>query len=803
MAADSKADLKPGLHGDPESGGDFVRTIVRDDLASGKYETVVTRFPPEPNGFLHIGHAKAICIDFGVAAEFGGHCNLRFDDTNPATEDPRYVEAIKADVRWLGFDWGDHEYYASDYFERLYDWAVELVRKEKAYVDDLSEEEIRAYRGTVTEAGRESPYRDRSVEENLELFARMRAGEFPDGAKVLRARVDMGHPNMKLRDPLMYRIRHARHYRRGDAWCIYPFYDWAHGQSDAIEGVTHSLCTLEFVSNRELYDWYIDALDLGSARPHQFEFSRLNVDYTITSKRLLLQLVEGGHVDGWDDPRMPTIAGLRRRGVTAAAIRSFCDLVGVAKTEGRVDIAMLEYAIRDDLNHEAPRVMCVLRPLRVVITNWPAGNVEQIEAPFWPHDVPKEGSRTVPFGGELYIEREDFMEEPAAKFFRLAPGREVRLRYGYVIRCDEVVKNDAGEVVELRCSYDDQTRGGATPDGRRVRGTVHWVSAEHAIPVTVRLYDRLFAVAEPGREGDLLDDLNPASLEVLEGAVAEPGVGDIEPGTHLQFERQGYFYSDPLDSIPGTPVFNRVVSLRDSWAKVLTADRIASQPDEDTVPGSELTSQAAGGGPAAVRKRRKRTPAEARAAARESDADLAARHARYRGELGLSDADADVLTGDRAVAEFFEVAVSTPAEAGPTAKWIVNSVLPASKECGLQALRFDAGALGVLVAMVEAGEISARVGRLVFEVLAAEGGDPRTIVQQRGLDAAVDEAALAEIVDRVVADNPEKAGEYRAGREALMGFFMGQVMAAAGSGADGGVVQRLLRARLAVDFEPE
>ncbi len=794
MAADSKADPKPGADGGRESGADFVRTIVRDDLAAGKYDHVVTRFPPEPNGFLHIGHAKAICVDFGVAAEFGGHCNLRFDDTNPATEDPRYVEAIKADVRWLGFDWDDHEYYASDYFERLYDWAVELIGKGKAYVDDLGEEEIRDHRGTVTEPGRESPYRDRSVDENLDLFARMRGGEFPDGAKVLRARIDMAHPNMKLRDPLMYRIRHAHHYRRGDDWCIYPFYDWAHGQSDAIEGVTHSLCTLEFVSNRELYDWYIDSLELGSSRPYQFEFSRLNVDYMITSKRKLLQLVEGGHVDGWDDPRMPTIAGLRRRGVTPAAIRRFCDLVGVAKTEGRVDIAMLEYAIRDDLNHRAPRVMCVLRPLKVVITNWPTGKVEQIDAPFWPHDVPKEGSRSVPFAGELYIEREDFMEVPAPKFFRLAPGREVRLRYGYVIRCDDVLKNDAGEVVELHCSYDDETRGGATPDGRRIRGTVHWVSAAHAVPVSVRLYDRLFSVAEPGRDGDLLADLNPDSLESLDGALAEPGVGDTEPGAHLQFERLGYFYSDPSDSSPGAPIFNRVVTLRDSWAKVLTADSGADRASDGTTAAGGSSGAAAA---VDVRKRRKRTPAEARAAARASDADLAARHERYVGEIGLAEADADVLSGDHAVAAFFEAAMAAPAEARATAKWIVNEVLPTSKECGLDALRFDGGTLGALVAMVEAGEITAGVGRLVFEVLVAEGGEPRTIVRDRGLDAGVDESALAEIVERVVADNPEKADEYRAGRVALMGFFMGQVMTEVGAGADGGTVQRLLREHLA------
>ncbi|GIV76830.1 MAG: glutamine--tRNA ligase [Litorilinea sp.] len=551
---------------------DFIRAIVEEDLRRGTYGgRVVTRFPPEPNGYLHIGHAKSICLNFGIAQEYGGVCHLRFDDTNPETEDMKYVEAIQRDVRWLGFDWGDKLFFASDYFEQLYDFAVQLIRAGKAYVDDLSEEEIREYRGTVNEPGRPSPYRDRSVEENLDLFARMRAGEFPDGARVLRAKIDMAHPNMKMRDPIMYRIRHARHYRRGNEWCIYPLYDWAHGQSDAIEGVTHSICTLEFENNRELYDWFLDNLGI-SPRPRQYEFARLNLDYTVMSKRKLLQLVEEGHVAGWDDPRMPTLAGMRRRGVTPEAIRTFCDRIGVARTNSRVDISLLEHCIRDDLNYRAPRVMCVLRPLKVVILNYPEDQVEELEASYWPHDVPKEGSRPVPFCRELYIEQDDFMEDPPKGFYRLAPGREVRLRYAYIIKCVDVVKDpETGQVVELHCTYDPDTRGGSTPDGRRVRGTIHWVSARHALPAEVRLYDRLFTVPNPddAEEGKTFKDyLNPNSLRVLHGCRIEPSVANDPPDTRYQFERQGYFIADSVDSRPGALVFNRIVELRDTWARV-------------------------------------------------------------------------------------------------------------------------------------------------------------------------------------------------------------------------------------------
>jgi glutaminyl-tRNA synthetase len=544
---------------------DFIRDIVRADLAAGRVQQVVTRFPPEPNGYLHIGHAKSICLNFGLAAEFGGRCHLRFDDTNPVKEEQEYIDAIEADVRWLGFDWGPHLYHASDYFEQLYDWAEHLIERGLAYVDDLSAEEIRAYRGTLTEPGRNSPWRERPAAESLDLFRRMRAGEFPNGARVLRAKIDMASGNINLRDPVLYRILHAAHPRTGDAWCLYPTYDYAHGQSDAIEGISHSICTLEFEDHRPLYDWLIEHLPVPS-RPRQYEFARLNLEYTVLSKRRLIQLVEEGHVRGWDDPRMPTLQGLRRRGVPPAALREFARRIGVARSDGVVEVAQLDHAIRDVLNRTAPRRMAVLQPLKVVLTNYPEGTLERLEAVNNPED-PDAGRRPVPFGRELYIEREDFMEDPPKKFFRLAPGREVRLRYAYFITCQEVVKDAAGEVVELRCTYDPATRGGDPPDGRKVKATLHWVAAASAKPADIRLYDHLFSRPDPGAAGDFLADLNPASLTVLTDALVEPALAEALPGEAVQFERQGYFCTDP-DGTPERPVFNRTVGLRDSWAKI-------------------------------------------------------------------------------------------------------------------------------------------------------------------------------------------------------------------------------------------
>ncbi len=544
---------------------DFIRDIVAADLRAGRHASVVTRFPPEPNGHLHIGHAKSICLNFGIAREFGGRCHQRFDDTNPVKEEQAYIDAIIRDVRWLGFDWGDHLYYASDYFEQLYAWAELLITQGLAYVDDLSADEIREHRGTLTEPGRNSPWRDRSAEESLDLFRRMRAGEFPNGARVLRARIDMASGNINMRDPVLYRILHAEHPRTGDAWCIYPTYDYAHGQSDAIEGITHSICTLEFSDHRPLYDWLVANLPVPAV-PHQYEFARLNLTYTVLSKRFLLRLVKEGRVRGWDDPRMPTIAGMRRRGYPAEALRDFAAMIGVAKADSTVEIGQLEYAVRSVLNRTAPRRFGVLRPLRVVIEDYPEGQVEELEVGNNPED-PAAGSRRVPFARELWIEREDFMEEPPPKYFRLAPGREVRLRNAYFITCREVVKDRSGEVVELRCTYDPATRGGDAPDGRRPKATLHWVSAAHAVPAEVRLYEALFRRPDPGADGDLLDDLREDSQTVLTGCMLEPGLADAQPGETVQFERLGYFCADP-DGRPGAPVFNRTLTLKDTWAKV-------------------------------------------------------------------------------------------------------------------------------------------------------------------------------------------------------------------------------------------
>jgi glutaminyl-tRNA synthetase len=550
---------------------DFIRQIIAADLATGKHKTVVTRFPPEPNGYLHIGHAKSITLNFGVAGEVpGGECHLRFDDSNPETEDMEYVQSIQKDVKWLGYDWGDDLYHASDYFEALYGFAVKLIEQGKAYVCSLTEEDIRKYRGTVTSAGTDSPNRDRSVEENLELFARMKAGEFADGEHVLRAKIDMGASNMKMRDPLLYRIRHAAHYRTGSDWCIYPMYDFTHCLSDALENITHSICTLEFENNRELYDWIIDNVP-GPSKPLQYEFARLNLNYTVLSKRKLIDLVQDGHVNGWDDPRLPTIAGLRRRGITPEAIRNFCERIGVAKANSVVDMALLEHSVRDDLNTKAPRVMGVLDPLKVVIVNYPEDQPEpdEFDAPYLPDDPPKMGTRKVPFAREIYIERKDFMEEPPKKFFRLAPGREVRLRWAYFITCVDVVKDENGEVVEIHCEYDPATRGGDSPDGRKVKGTIHWVSAKHSVPAEVRLYDRLFTEPNPdgGKDADYIQYLNPHSLDVVSARV-EPSLASALPGDRVQFERTGYFIADSEDHSEGNLVFNRIVPLRDSWAKI-------------------------------------------------------------------------------------------------------------------------------------------------------------------------------------------------------------------------------------------
>ncbi len=798
-------------------GPDFIRAMINQDVANGKHGgRVGTRFPPEPNGYLHIGHATSICLNFGIAGEYRGTCNLRFDDTNPTTEDVNYVEAIEADVRWLGFEWNGVTLYASDYFEQLYGFAEQLIRDGKAYVDSQTEEQIRENRGTVTQAGVGSPYRDRSVEENLDLFRRMRAGEFDNGAHVLRARIDMAAANMKMRDPLLYRIRHAHHYRTGDDWCIYPMYDFAHPLSDAIEDITHSLCTLEFENNRAIYDWLVEHVD-GVGSPEQTEFARLNLDYTVMSKRKLMQLVDEHLVEGWDDPRMPTISGLRRRGVTPESIRGFCDLIGIAKSNSRVDIGKLEYSIREDLNQKAPRVMCVLRPLKVVITNYPEGQVDELDAPYFPHDVPREGSRGVPFTRELYIERDDFMEDPPKKFFRLAPGREVRLRYAYFIRCEEMVKDEVtGEIVELRCTYDPETRGGSAPDGRKVKGTIHWVSAARAVPVEVRLYDRLFTVPNPDEAEDFKTTLNPESVEVVSDALVEPSVAGTPPGTHFQFERQGYFFTDPVDSSPDRPVFNRVVGLRDTWAKVAaktdtpdTAPRTAAEAMMDLLPGgdedvsvlpsSSIISSDPVGSPVAGQPEAPKTGGrtDVRERARTADPELAARFERYVQDLGIPEPQADILSGDAAVAELFEAALSTHDNPNGIANWITTEVLRELKNRPIGELPFGGSELGNLVALIDSGKISGKIAKDVFAAMMESGDDPREIVRDRGLEQVTDRGALEPIVEALLAAHADKVIEYRNGKTGLLGFFVGQVMRETRGTANPELVQELVREKLA------
>ncbi|HET6765260.1 MAG TPA: glutamine--tRNA ligase/YqeY domain fusion protein, partial [Longimicrobiaceae bacterium] len=679
----------------------------------------------------------------------------------------------------------------ADYFPQMYAFAEFLIARGLAYVDSASDEEVREARGTVTEPGRPTRDRDRTVEENLDMFRRMRAGEFPDGAHVLRARIDLASPNMLLRDPLLYRIRHAHHYRTGDAWCIYPLYDFAHPIEDAIEGITHSLCTLEFENNRAVYDWTVDhwqefvRSEGGEpARPHQYEFARGNLDYTVMSKRKLLELVKGGHVSGWDDPRMPTIAGMRRRGVTAEALWSFWESMGVAKASTRIDISRLEHAIRDDLNHRAPRVLCVLHPLKVTITNYPEGESEEFDAPLWPHDVPNEGTRALPFSREIYIDRDDFAENPPRGFHRLRPGGEVRLRYAYVIRCDEVVKDEAGEIVELRCTYDRDTRGGNTPDGRQVKGTIQWVSAAHGARCQVRLYDRLFTVADPDAgEEDFKAYLNPDSLVVVEGAYVEPSVLGDPAGSRYQFERVGYFFTDPVDSAPDALVFNRTVALRDTWGRAAAA----STP---TAPVAEKKPRAKADASADAAKPRAPAAEVARAP------ELEARRTRYAGELGVSPGDADLLTRDAAVADLFDAAVATGAPAAAVAGFVINELPRETGGRAIGELPFGGAQVGALVRLVEDGTVSAAAARQVLAELAQGGGEPAEIVERLGLRQVSDTASLAPTVDAVIAENAAKAAEYRGGKTGLIGFFVGQVMRKSGGKANPEVVQALLRERL-------
>ena len=795
------------------AGRDFIRAIIASDVEASKHGgAVVTRFPPEPNGFLHIGHAKAICLSFGAAAEHGGVTHLRFDDTNPEKEDELYVRSIQEDVRWLGFDWGDHLYFASDYFERLYDYAIELIEADLAYVDSASEDEIREYRGSVTEPGRPTAYRDRSGTENLDLFRRMREGEFADGAHVLRAKIDLASPNMLMRDPVLYRIRHADHYRTGGDWCIYPLYDFTHCLSDSVEGITHSLCTLEFDNNREVYDWLLDHLDVPQPQPRQYEFARLGLEYTLLSKRRLLRLVEEGHVDGWDDPRMPTIAGLRRRGVPPAAIRTFCDMIGVAKTESRVDFAKLEYAIRDELNPTAPRVMCVLRPLKLIVDNFPEGETEELDAPYFPTDIGKEGSRLIPFNREILIERDDFEELPPKGFRRLVPGGEVRLRYGYVVRCVDVVKNADGVVTEVHCTYDPETRGGSTPDGRRVKGTIHWVSASHSLPVEVRLYDRLFSVPDPDRVEDGEDftvHLNAESLTVLSDARVEPSLASDPSDTTYQFERTGYFVRDSVDSKPDRLVFNRTVTLRDSWARIRKAaaegggggggggaGMAQSSPNEKLGSGGNAghMNLAADGQKAARSNKPVTGP-------RPEDPEAASRYDRLRDEFRLGESEASVLAKNARLFDLFREGSDHAPDAAGLAKWIVNEVPRVVENRRMDELRFGGREIARLVELVSNGDVSGRAAREVLAVLAEDGGDPDAVIKARGLGRVSDASTLGPLVARLVEANPAQVQGYRDGKTGLLGFFVGQVMKETNGAADPEVTQKLVREALMVGGE--
>jgi glutaminyl-tRNA synthetase len=768
------------------SGSNFIRDIIEADLAANTHDgKVITRFPPEPNGYMHIGHAKAICIDFGMAAAYGGRCHLRFDDTNPVAEDTEYVIGIKEDIKWLGFDWGDHLYFASDFFDEMVRLAEGLIHDGKAYVCDLSEEAFRDIRGTVTEAGQSSPGRDRSVEENLTLFRRMAAGEFEDGHCVLRAVGDMASPNMKMRDPPLYRIRNVAHHRTGDKWCIYPMYDYAHPLEDALEGITHSLCSLEFQDNRELYDWVIENTAV-TTRPRQYEFARLNLTYTVTSKRKLRQLIEEGHVAGWDDPRMPTLRGLRRLGVPPEAIRHFVERAGVAKTNSIIDISNFEWAVRDTLNTMAPRVMAVLDPLKVIIDNYPEDEVEWLDGSYWPHDIPKEGTRKLPFTKTLYIERSDFSEDPPKGWRRMSIGAETRLRYGYLVKPTSVDKDESGRITALHVEYDPETRSGTAPAGRKVKGTIHWVSATEGIRVPVHIYDRLFKVPNPdGAEGTLLDHVNPDSLEVVE-AVVEPSLKDAQKGSHWQFERTGYFVVDSGDD---SFRFNRTVSLKDTWAKPE-----ASEPEvkpQAPVKPSPAATQDDG-----KRKRKRKAKTEVHDALLAADPELAERLERYQGELGLSEKDATTLTSDRELSDFFESAVTGSPHTRGVANWTINAVQGWAKEHGLDALQVTGPMLATLVDRVEDGVLSSKGAKTVFEAMATSGGSVDATIESLGVAQITDEASISEFVEAAFAANPGQAEQFLGGNQKLFGFFVGAVLKASGGRAAPDVVNRLIRSKV-------
>ena len=743
---------------------DFLRTIVEEDLKSGKYKEVVTRFPPEPNGFPHIGHAKSIVINFGIARDYNGHCNLRMDDTNPTKEDTKYVEALKDAVEWLGFEWDNSVRFTSDYFPKIYDYAVELIKMGKAYVDSTNEEEMRELRGTVTEAGKRSKYAERSIEENLDLFERMKKGEFKDGEHVLRAKIDMGAANMKMRDPLMYRIRHAHHFRAGDEWSIYPMYDFAHCLADYIEGVSHSLCTLEFENNRDIYNWVLDTLGLKVARPYQHEFARLGINYTVMSKRKLLELVEGGQVSGWDDPRMPTIAGYRRRGYTRESILNFCDQIGIAKANSMVDVAQLEFCIRDDLNTKVPRVMCVLDPLKVTIENYEGS--EELDASYYPDDVPKEGSRKIPFSKEIYIERDDFMENPPKGYFRLTPDQQVRLKHAYIITCKEVIKDAQGNITEIIAEYNPESKSGRDTSGIKVKSAIQWVSAAKAKTVEVRLYDRLYSCEAP--EG--IEDLNPNSLKIIKNALIEPAVITEKPDERFQFERQGYFYADPVDYTDEKPVFNKIVGLKDSYAKKKKVTAEAPKPQAKKV---------------------------------QIDGEVAAMTVheqvlfdKYTDELGLNSEVANTLARDEQLSSFYKESLAVLNSPVNLANIVTSEVARELKQMQASELKFNAKQIAELVKMVDDETISNKIAKQVFEEMAKSGENPTKIVETKGLIQISDPAKISPIIDEIIAKNPDNVAKFREGNTKLLGFFVGQVLKTTGGKANPKVVNELVAKKL-------
>ncbi len=750
------------MHKSSSESKDFLRSIVEEDLKSGKYNEVHTRFPPEPNGFPHIGHAKSICINFGIANDYNGHCNLRMDDTNPTTEDTQYVKALKDAVEWLGFTWEGNVRYTSNYFPELYNYAIKLIQMGKAYVDSASEEEIRENRGTVTKAGKRSKYAQRSIEENLDLFERMKKGEFKDGTHILRAKIDMSAPNMQMRDPLLYRIRNVEHYRTGDEWHIYPMYDFAHCLSDYMEGITHSLCTLEFENNRAIYDWVLDTIGLSAKRPYQYEFARLGINYTVMSKRKLLELVNEGKVNGWDDPRLPTIAGYKRRGYTSESILNFCNGIGIAKANSMVDVAQLEFSIRDDLNTKVPRVLAVLDPLKVTITNYEG--TEEIDAPYYPHDIPKEGSRKIPFSKEIYIERDDFMENPPKGYFRLTPEQSVRLRHAYIITCKELIKDAEGKILEIKAEYHPDSKSGSDTSDIKVKSAIQWVDAEQARKVEVRVYDRLFKDEAP--EG--VEDLNPNSLQIIKDALIEPAVIMNKPDERLQFERQGYFYADPIDYTDENPVFNKIVGLKDSWGKKKKITKVKPEAKKVQIDGEVIAMSGA----------------------------QQALFDKYTNELKLNFEVANTLARDKQLSSFYEEALAGVSKPVNLANIVTNEVARELKAKSLNKLKFSPTQIAELVKMIDDATISNKIAKQVFEEMLKSGENPSKIVEAKGLVQISDPAVILPIIDEIIAKNPDNVEKFRAGNSKLLGFFVGQVLKATKGKGNPKVVNALVGERL-------